>query len=328
MILLKILFMATILHSTHVWWAGARKMNAPDSRRSSRTSSVRRLQAGKVLGLSQDTSQSMMLERNPEAVQANILRDLVAKQGKWRVRGHQSGLNIVVLNNLQNDLWNSSLASAVLDWNQSGAIALSTRNMTIHDPECGAAPWTMKVCNKNFGDTGWKGANQHFLYEGEIVASVVRLNDWHFNRMTWMEQQYTLCHELGHGLGLQHRDEDFDNEDKNDCMDYTRRHVNNMHPGWLNFVILEEIYVQKVEGDGRRNLRATESKLLIDTQAKMNDEERMLSFLNNHADSFDPNLPLRRNGPEWKILSKTDKAEVHERRLGHGFSVRTNFLLA
>lgn len=51
-----------------------------------------------------------------------------------------------------------------------------------------------------------------------------------------------MCHELGHGLGLGHTDENFHNKDLGNCMDYTERPENNMHPDTLNFEALEQMY--------------------------------------------------------------------------------------
>jgi hypothetical protein len=35
------------------------------------------------------------------------------------------------------------------------------------------------------------------------------------------QKLYTMCHEMGHGFGLPHWDEDFFNKDMGTCMDYT-----------------------------------------------------------------------------------------------------------
>ena len=50
------------------------------------------------------------------------------------------------------------------------------------------------------------------------------------------------CHELGHGWGLPHTDENYWNRDRGDCMDYTMRPRNNLEPGQYNCDLLQELY--------------------------------------------------------------------------------------
>ena len=68
---------------------------------------------------------------------------------------------------------------------------------------------------------------------------------------------YTMCHELGHGLGLAHSEEDSENKDLGNCMDYIHRHENNVHQGSSNFKTLEELY-GRLKEDGR-SLRVKKS---------------------------------------------------------------------
>ncbi len=56
------------------------------------------------------------------------------------------------------------------------------------------------------------------------------------------ERQFTMCHKLGHGLGMGHLDKDFRNPDSGNFMDYTNTLKNNLHPDKYNFQILEELY--------------------------------------------------------------------------------------
>ena len=52
----------------------------------------------------------------------------------------------------------------------------------------------------------------------------------------------TMCHELGHGFGLPHTDENFHNKDLGNCLDYTVNPENNLHPGAINLDRLRDMY--------------------------------------------------------------------------------------
>lgn len=84
------------------------------------------------------------------------------------------------------------------------------------------------------------------------------------------KRQYTMCHEvsccsrgkaatlmcispylfsfppqIGHGFGLPHTDENFNNKNTGECMDYTRNAAQNKQPGPENFAFLQlsEFYI-------------------------------------------------------------------------------------
>jgi hypothetical protein len=51
-----------------------------------------------------------------------------------------------------------------------------------------------------------------------------------------------MCQEVGHTLGLDHQDENFDNPNLGTCMDYTRNPGTNQHPNQHDYAELEAIY--------------------------------------------------------------------------------------
>ena len=134
---------------------------------------------------------------------------------KWSLN-EGSKVSLEVVNNLQrNSVWNGYLETAFRNWDvgtpDTMKLALSNIN---DDTDCEASPFKIKVCNGNYGDLPWKGVNYIFIQQdGTILASTMRLNDYYLGGMDSDEKLYTCCHEIGHGLGLRHSDEDFTNRD-------------------------------------------------------------------------------------------------------------------
>jgi hypothetical protein len=62
-----------------------------------------------------------------------------------------------------------------------------------------------------------------------------------------------MCHEIGHGYGLPHTDEDPYNKNQGDCLDYTDNPEENLLPGEVNFQKLKDVYLNQ-----RRGLRMAE----------------------------------------------------------------------
>lgn len=260
----------------------------------------------------------------------------VGQHNVWKPNNNgnegRSGLKLQVLNNLVvGSDWNEHMESSIYDWDNGtpDAVALNIRSMT-HDPDCRAVRRAMKVCNANYGATDWRGVNQILLQDDYIITSLAKMNDYYLEGTNKAQKQYTMCHELGHGLGLGHSDENFHNKDLGNCMDYTERPQNNMHPDTSNFETLEELYgnlndIVRVEqmlpngGDGR--LLITKEKRLLEEEfekyaAYLSGPIEVSSKRNAHSDG------------EWRLLHQTDTAEYHERQLGNGYSIRTSILLS
>jgi len=115
-----------------------------------------------------------------------------------------------------------------------------------------------------------------------------------------------MCHELGHGFGLPHRDEIPNNPDLGSCLDYTFRFNNNMKPDSIvDFENLENLY--GVIGSGR-SLHRKESNVSSYV------EDRISSKFWNHQDG--------------RILYQSEHHQVYENDLGDGLRVVTTLLLA
>eukprot|EP00546_Thalassionema_frauenfeldii_P003504 CAMPEP_0178932568 /NCGR_PEP_ID=MMETSP0786-20121207/22705_1 /TAXON_ID=186022 /ORGANISM="Thalassionema frauenfeldii, Strain CCMP 1798" /LENGTH=1138 /DNA_ID=CAMNT_0020609905 /DNA_START=314 /DNA_END=3727 /DNA_ORIENTATION=+ len=175
--------------------------------------------------------------------------DLFAGLGatRWNIIG--SGLHLDVHNALSDD-WQSMFGIAIEEWQSGTPDALRLKVVkTAYDPECKERIGVLKVCNADYGETKWRGLNQVILRDNFIISSVARLNEYYLRNANDAQRQYTMCHEIGHGFGLPHTDEDFNNEDLGNCMDYTTNPEANKSPSTLNFYDLFEMY-----GEVRRSM--------------------------------------------------------------------------
>ncbi len=75
-----------------------------------------------------------------------------------------------------------------------------------------------------------------------IIASKAKLNEFYLNFESDAQKLYTSCHELGHGFGLPHWDENFYNKDLGNCMDYTQNPHKSSKPDASNFLYLAQLY--------------------------------------------------------------------------------------
>ena len=50
------------------------------------------------------------------------------------------------------------------------------------------------------------------------------------------------CHEMGHGFGLAHTDENYGNANLGNCLDYTYNAQGNLSPGTFNYELLAKVY--------------------------------------------------------------------------------------
>ena len=123
---------------------------------------------------------------------------------RWKNKG--KGLELEILNALD-DTWQTTFDIAIADWDQGTPDSLSLF-VTQVEPEsvCEAVDDKMKVCNGNYGDTGWRGLNEVLLDRRTniITSSAARMNEYYL-RMSGLgssllnqardQRQYTMCHE-------------------------------------------------------------------------------------------------------------------------------------
>jgi hypothetical protein len=138
-----------------------------------------------------------------------------------------SSFNLTVVNSTTSD-WDPYVTTALNDWSSSNVL-----NM-VEDPsgstadkvrrQCSAPAGQVRICNLAYGNNGWLGiAGISIDSAGHIISGYTKLNDTYFtsayyNTPDW--KQSVTCQELGHNVGLDHQDEDFDNTSLLSCMDY------------------------------------------------------------------------------------------------------------
>mmetsp|Transcript_9841 Transcript_9841/g.14973 ORF Transcript_9841/g.14973 Transcript_9841/m.14973 type:complete len:289 (-) Transcript_9841:120-986(-) len=172
------------------------------------------------------------------------------------------GLQLTLVNSLSDD-WQEEFEVAVADWSMSDALTLDVVVEPVddawdNDKKCKRQDDKMVVCNGNFGDTGWVGINENEVLGGRIISSVAKMNEYYLNKADFDHRRFTMCHEIGHGFGLPHTDENPYNKNLNDCLDYTDNPSSNVLPGEVNMIKLQEVYLATERE--KRLLRRVENK--------------------------------------------------------------------
>jgi hypothetical protein len=120
--------------------------------------------------------------------------------------------------------WDAILNTTVTDWTASSVLNLTKVPGGTRAKPCKATTGRVEVCNASYGNNGWLGiAGISIDSNGHITTGYTKLNDFYFSLDYYDDplwKQSVTCQELGHNLGLDHQDEDFDNESLNTCMDY------------------------------------------------------------------------------------------------------------
>ena len=235
---------------------------------------------------------------------------------QWR--NNKKGLELTIRNALSSS-WDPFFVEAVRDWNAAPALLLTTEDAS-EDPECDEVRGIMKVCNNFYGKTGWTGLNEVYFEGKNIAASVAKMNEDYLSTSstTEAEKQYVMCHELGHGFGLPHRDEIANNPDLGSCLDYTYRFANNKQPdAVIDFENLKNLY--GVIGGSERKLLRNE---------KSQDGNPENEKLQKHRPFEEITQMKRWHYKEGRLLHSSKHKEIYENELGHGVRVVTTLLLA
>jgi hypothetical protein len=202
-------------------------------------------------------------------------------------------------------LWVDYLEITATDWSQSTVLDTTIVAGQTSPQSCRPTSGRVEVCNDSYGRTGWLGVAQIWVRGPHITQATVKVNDTYFatapyNDPAW--RSFVLCQEVGHTLGLDHQDDDFDNPPLGSCMDYTRDPVPNQAPNAHDDEELETIYAHL---DGTTTVSSpTAASLLPPAMA-----------------SLDLSTPA-----QWGRLlrmSRDRRTALYERDLGRGHRVFT-----
>jgi hypothetical protein len=245
----------------------------------------------------------------------------------WDNGGGNNGLELELVNALD-DTWQDEFVAAVSDWENGDpdALTLSTSQADV-DNACTPIKGVMKVCNGNYGETGWLGINEivSTTNSGIIQNSVAKMNEFYLNQADDIERQYTMCHEIGHGFGLPHTDENFYNADLGNCLDYTISPKNNLHPSETNYKRLVSLYGTTTRryliGKGRSssNVRTpgslSSNVLSTYDEAIKEIEGEMLSIKD-----------ATQSSSGWRLLETHAGGSRYTRDLGEGYTLTVHAL--
>ena len=151
------------------------------------------------------------------------------------------------------DLTNADyLDTALSDWDQrntSPVVRLTEVPGGTKPTKCRPTSGRVEVCNHRYGNRDWVGLTRIWIAsDGHITQATSKLNDTYLNNPRRFPQysnpvwrQGTLCHELGHTLGLDHQDE-------GSCMDnVSNPSSEDMRPNAHDHEQLEEIYGSHID---------------------------------------------------------------------------------
>lgn len=141
--------------------------------------------------------------------------------------------------------WDSHLATTSSDWSASQVLDTTIVPGSAKGKNCRPPSGRVEVCNAAYGNNGWLGIAQIWVSGSHITQGSTRVNDTYFNTPTYNTSAWrnlVMCQEVGHTLGLDHQDENFNNANLGTCMDYTNNPGTNQHPNQHDYDQLETIY--------------------------------------------------------------------------------------
>lgn len=141
--------------------------------------------------------------------------------------------------------WDAYLVTTSADWSLSSVLDTSIVPSGVNPKNCRATSGRVEVCNSKYGNNGWLGLAQIWASGSHIYQGVTKVNDTYFNTAKYNTPAWknlVMCQEVGHTLGLDHQDENFNNGNLGTCMDYTSDPGTNQHPNQHDYDMLETIY--------------------------------------------------------------------------------------
>ncbi len=144
--------------------------------------------------------------------------------------------------------WDSYLATTSSDWTASSVLNTTIVPGQAKPRNCRPTSGRVEVCNATYGNNGWLGVAQIWVSGSHITQGTVKLNDTYFDTPQYDTpgwRNLVSCQEVGHTLGLDHQDTNFNNTNLGTCMDYTSNPYgppDNEHPNKHDYDELVTIY--------------------------------------------------------------------------------------
>merc|ERR1711976_1110283 len=155
-----------------------------------------------------------------------------------------------------------------------------------------------------------------------IIASAAMMNESYLTRFSpFAEKLYVVCHELGHGLGLPHRDTNHNNFSLGTCLDYTTAYRKNMRPDETDFLNLEKVYgIVGSTNTNNNNRRLSGMKVVEGTSLnKLKDiQSKAIHDVSSSSQNY----------KDGRLLFKSDDKEIYEKELPDGSRIVTTLLMA
>lgn len=225
------------------------------------------------------------------------------------------------------DAYNKPVTDGEDDWNQEETI----QNFTYGDPlefsiekggtlsnlrKCNPTTGKVEVCNYTYGKKGWVGLTTAYATNNHITKASVKLNDTYLNSSGYNNKIWrlgTLCHELGHTIGLDH-------VEKDSCMDsVSNPTLVDTYPNQHDYEQLVDVY--KHCDSGSCTTGTTQDSGITQNLSTAQKTPQQMPREVNEIDFTDEQ--------QWgRLIEKHDREEVYERTFRGGHKVLTFVVLA
>ena len=130
---------------------------------------------------------------------------------RWAVK--QTPFTVMAGANLTGD-WSGIMSTAVKQWDKNDTVTIKKVSGTTSAQSCSPTTGRIEICNWNYGtQEGWLGLTRLYFDDrgNRIEAATLQLNDSFFNQKNGQYNDpdarlHTMCHEMGHTIGLEHVD--------------------------------------------------------------------------------------------------------------------------
>lgn len=208
--------------------------------------------------------------------------------------------------------WDPYLGTTSSDWSVSSVLDTTIVSGGTAARRCRPTSGRVEVCNYRYGNNGWLGLAQIWVSGSHITQGVTKVNDTYFNKVQYNTPAWknlVMCQEVGHTLGLDHQDEDFNNSPLGTCMDYASDPTPNQHPNQHDYDELATIYAHL---DGFTTIQSGTQKFPLRLPI-------VKGVLNGDFE----------NRSEWgKELKNNRRVALYERDFGGGHKLFTFIILA